>query len=70
MKYIRTWSSFNAWQEVNPTAKSREMGGAGDVVDEMFDRMRSVEPDWQGNGWKEIEIEVEWPTGLLLARKR
>lgn len=70
MNYIRTWSSFNAWQQVHPTAQSREAGGRGDVVDEMFDRMRSAEPDWQSNGWEEIEIEIEWPTGLLLAKKR
>lgn len=70
MKYVRTWSSFNAWQEKHPDAQSKESGGPGDIVDEMFDWMRSVEPDWQSDGWEETEVEVEWPMGVLLARKR
>ncbi|KAL8867181.1 MAG: hypothetical protein Q9174_005826 [Haloplaca sp. 1 TL-2023] len=70
MNYVRTWSSFHAWQEAHPGSQSREHGGQGDVIDQMFDQMRSVEPTWQILDWKEKEVEVEWPTGLLLARRR
>lgn len=70
MNYIRTWSSFHAWQEDHPEAQRRVDGGGGDVVDKMFDQMRSAEPDWQGDGWEETEVEIEWPTALLLTRKR
>lgn len=68
MDYIRTWSSYSAWQDKLQT-KKRSDGGEGDVVDEMFDNMRSAEPDWQEDEvW--MEIEIEWGTGLLLARRR
>lgn len=70
MNYIRTWSSYHAWQEAHPVVRSRQEGGAGDVIDEMFDEMRLVEPSWQGKGWEEKEVEIEWGTGLLLGRKR
>ena len=67
MDYMRTWSSFHAWQEAHPAF---ERDGRGDVIDDMFEEMRSAEPSWQIDGWKEKEVEIEWPTGLLLARKR
>ncbi|KAL8707882.1 MAG: hypothetical protein Q9220_007166 [cf. Caloplaca sp. 1 TL-2023] len=70
MDYIRTWSAFHAWQEAHPTAKMRKQGGQGDVVDEMFDAILEAEKGWQGDGWEEREIEIEWGTGLLLARRR
>ena len=70
MKYIRTWSSYSAWQD-KFQAKKRSDGGIGDVVDEMFDKMRSVELDWQRDEeWIEKEVEIEWGSGLLLARRR
>ncbi|KAL8691379.1 MAG: hypothetical protein Q9224_004190, partial [Gallowayella concinna] len=62
MNYIRTWSSFHAWQEAHPEAQRRVDGGGGDVVDEIFNEMRSAEPHWQGDDWEEMEVEVEWPT--------
>lgn len=68
MSYIRTWSAFSAlydkYQRTN-----RDDGGEGDVVDEMFDEMRSAEPDWKDEGWKQKEVEIEWGSALLLARK-
>ncbi|KAL8828146.1 MAG: hypothetical protein Q9170_006729 [Blastenia crenularia] len=70
MNYIRTWSSFHAWQEAHPAAQSRQEGGNGDVVDEMFDEMKTLEGGWQVDNWEEHEVEIEWGTGLLLARKR
>ena len=70
MNYIRTWSSYSAWQD-NFQIKKRVDGGEGDVVDEMFDKMRSAETDWQKDeAWMEKEVEIEWGSGLLLARRR
>lgn len=68
MSYIRTWSSFHAWQEKHPDQKKREEGGNGDVVDIMFDEMRSAETDW-GQG-EDREVEIEWGSGLLLGRRK
>ncbi len=69
MDYIRTWSSYNAWQERYPDAKKRRDGGKGDVIDEMFEEMVSKETEWkQSERWEEKEVDIEWGTGLLLAR--
>lgn len=71
MEYIRTWSSFHAWQEKHPGLKKRLEGGKGDVVDDLFDAMVAVEPDWQqSEKWQEKEVIIEWGSGLVLARKR
>ena len=66
MNYIRTWSAFHAWQEKHPDQKKREEGGGGDVVDVMFDEMKSIEPDWD----EAREVEIEWGSGLLLGRRK
>ena len=66
MNYIRTWSAFHAWQENHPNQKKREEGGSGDVIDTMFDEMRSIEKDWD----EQKEVEIEWGSGLLLGRRR
>lgn len=71
MDYIRTWSSFHAWQEKHPEMMRRQEGGKGDVVDEMFDEMISKEADWrQYEPWEDKEVEIEWGSGLVLARKK
>ncbi|KAL8953593.1 MAG: hypothetical protein Q9222_000588 [Ikaeria aurantiellina] len=70
MDYIRTWSSYHAWQEAHPTAKMRKQGGQGDVIDDMFDAILAAEKPWHVNDWEEKEVEIEWGTGLLLARRR
>ncbi|KAI9879137.1 MAG: hypothetical protein M1830_009396 [Pleopsidium flavum] len=71
MSYIRTWSSFHGWQEKYRQIKRREEGGEGDVVDEMFDEMVNAEEDWRKEeDWREKEVEIEWGSGLLLARRR
>lgn len=70
MNYIRTFSAFHAWQEAHPDVRQRNEGGEGDVVDIMFDEMISAEPEWQKHvPWEEIEVDVEWGSGLILARK-
>ena len=71
MNYIRTFSSFGGWQEKYPQLKKREDGGSGDVIDEMFDEMIESEPDWaKCSDWKGKEVNVEWGSGLVLARKK
>ena len=71
MSYIRTWSAYGAWQEKYPHFGRREDGGSGDVIDEMFDEMVESEPDWAtSSDWKGKEVNVEWGSGLLLARKK
>ena len=60
MSYIRTWSSYHAWQERFPDRKGRDKGGDGDVVDDMFDEMREAESDWQIEQWMDKEVDIEW----------
>ncbi|KAF2091993.1 S-adenosyl-L-methionine-dependent methyltransferase [Saccharata proteae CBS 121410] len=64
-EYVRTWSAYHAWQEQHPDQKKKSAGGSGDVVDRMMDEMRAAE------GWEdeEVEVEMEWGTGLLMARR-
>lgn len=71
MNYIRTFSAFGGWQEKYPHLRRREDGGSGDVVDEMFDEMIESEPDWATcSDWKGKEVNIEWGSGLVLARKK
>lgn len=69
--YARTFSSFHNWAAANPERKSRKQGGEGDIVDEMFDKMLEAESGWrkQGENWREFEVENEWGSVILLARK-
>lgn len=72
-RYVRTWSAVSKWQEAWPERKSRAEGGEGDVVDEMFEGIVDAEEGWLGEaeaGWREVEVEVEWGSGLVLARRR
>jgi len=70
--YARTFSSFHNWQAANPERKSKADGGEGDIIDEMFGKMLDAEPDWKAKGenWKDFEVENEWGSVILLARKR
>lgn len=70
--YVRTFSAYWNWIAEHPGEKSRAEGGVGDVVDEMFDEMREVEPEWKkkGEGWRDIEVDNEWGSVILLARRR
>ena len=71
MEYIRTSSSFHGWQEVHPDRKSKSSGGNGDCIDDLFEEIAEVEDDWKNDqNWLEKEINVEWGTGLVLARKK
>jgi len=63
--YAKTWSSYHGWRQAFPDRKSRDVGGDGDILDEMFDELKEV------TGWNEThEFDVEWKSGILLARKR
>lgn len=70
--FVRTYSSYHSWQLAHPGQQSRATGGDGDVVDVMFDKMLEAEPKWQKRGanWRDIEVETEWGTIILLARKK
>jgi len=63
--YGRTWSSYHGWQNAFPERKSRESGGEGDILDEMCDALK-METGWDDD----TEFEVEWNSGVLLARKK
>ncbi|MCJ1401843.1 hypothetical protein MMC11_005060 [Xylographa trunciseda] len=71
MNYIRTWSSYHGWQEQHPESQKREAGGKGDIVDQMFDEMLKIEPEWRDDeNWKDREVDIEWGSGLILARRK
>ena len=70
MDYIRTWSAAHKWQEAHPEHKTRAKGGKGDVVDEMFDKMRDAEDEWaKDENWMEKVVDLEWGTGIVMARR-
>lgn len=70
--YVRTASSFHAWQLAHPEKKALAGGGDGDIVDEMFEAIVDATPQWgqHPDGWREKEVDVEWGTFILLARLR
>ena len=70
MEYIRTWSAAHKWQEAHQECTKRAEGGKGDVVDEMFNQMKDAEKEWKEDvNWLERDVDLEWGTGLLIARK-
>lgn len=75
-EFVRTWSAFHGWQQRWPERKRRDESGngEGDVVDELMDNIREKEPELRGEGvkggWKEVVVDLEWGTGLVLARRR
>ncbi|KAF7451226.1 hypothetical protein A1F99_030030 [Pyrenophora tritici-repentis] len=70
-EYIRTWSSVHSWQLEHPDRVRIRDGGKGDVVDEMMETMVASDPSLQVNGanWQELDIDVEWGSYILLARR-
>jgi SAM-dependent methyltransferase len=70
--YARTFSSYHNWMAEHPQQKARKDGGEGDIVDEMFEKMLEVEPEWkkQGENWRDFPVENEWGSVILLARKK
>jgi trans-aconitate 3-methyltransferase len=71
MDYVRTWSSYHGWQETHRDRKAKNSGGDGDVVDDLFEEIKEAEPEWKAEeDWQAKEVDVEWGTGLVLARKK
>ncbi|OBT75435.1 hypothetical protein VF21_05709 [Pseudogymnoascus sp. 05NY08] len=70
--YTRTFSAFINWADANPDRKARQDGGEGDVVDDLFDAMIAAEPKWKeaGENWRDVEVEMEWGSVMLMARKK
>jgi ubiquinone/menaquinone biosynthesis C-methylase UbiE len=66
-EYIRTWSSYHSWREAHPSAEGRSRGGSGDVVDQLFDEIASIDSKF---GSEETSVDIEWGSVLLLARKQ
>ncbi|EOD47290.1 putative ubie coq5 protein [Neofusicoccum parvum UCRNP2] len=65
-EYFRTWSAWHGWHEAHPDIKPRKDGGTGDVMDRMFDEISAAE-GWQSD---DLEVELEWGTGLVIARRK
>jgi len=65
MDYLRTFSSFHEWEKKNPDKTARATGGDGDLIDWMYDDMKKAE------GWtdEDMLLDMEWGSGLLMARK-
>jgi SAM-dependent methyltransferase len=66
MEYFRTFSSVHNWQEKNGNPKARKDGGDGDAIDHLYDEIREAE------GWKndDMELEIEWGSAIVMARKK
>jgi hypothetical protein len=64
--YGRTFSAYHNWK----AAKENE--GKPDIVDEMFGRMLEEEESWgkRGERWRELEVENEWGSIILTARRK
>ncbi|EFX05823.1 trans-aconitate methyltransferase 1 [Grosmannia clavigera kw1407] len=71
-QYVRTLSAYRGWADRHPQRKQRADGGSGDFVDVMMDRAVAAEPAWTaaGESWPDLEVEVEWGSVILLARRR
>jgi SAM-dependent methyltransferase len=70
--YARTSSSYHNWMAAHKEQKAKKDGGQGDIIDEMFEKMLEVEPEWkaQGERWRDFEVYTEWGSAILLARKK
>lgn len=70
--YARTFSAFYGWKAAHPEKKSKAEGGQGDLIDEMLEKMLEAEPEWNtyGSEWRDIEVESEWGSVILLARRK
>ncbi|KAI0970688.1 S-adenosyl-L-methionine-dependent methyltransferase [Xylaria arbuscula] len=70
--YSRTYSCYSSWKDAHPDAKSRAEGGAGDVVDVMWDEMVDSVPEWKATGeqWRDVEVINDWGTYLIMAKRK
>ncbi|KAL9088199.1 MAG: hypothetical protein Q9165_006326 [Trypethelium subeluteriae] len=65
IEYVRTWSSYHAWREAHPEQRPVKDGGTGDVLDRMYEEMKEAER-WESEN---LEVDIEWGTALVMARK-
>ena len=70
--YIRTFSAYYRWLEAHPGSVSKAKGGQGDVVDEVMQALLEAEPKWKAKGdkWRDVSVETEWGSVVLLARRK
>lgn len=70
--YARTFSCFHNWAAGHTEHRARKDGGKGDIIDWMMDDMLEAEPEWgnQGESWRDFEVEIEWGSYILLARRK
>ncbi|KAH7031550.1 methyltransferase-like protein [Microdochium trichocladiopsis] len=70
--YTRTFSCFTGWAEAYADRKARKDGGEGDIIDVMWDEMVASVPEWKamGDRWREAEVESDWGTYIIMARRR
>lgn len=62
--YVRTFSAYHNWKAENGEKK--------DIVDEMFEEMVEREPEWKraGEAWRDVEVENEWGSVILMVRRK
>jgi trans-aconitate 3-methyltransferase len=65
--YMRTFSNFHEWQKAHPEQKAVAVGGPGDAIDEMFEEAASKDAEF---GIESEMINLEWGSGLVMARRR
>jgi len=70
--YLRTFSAYHSWMSAHEGVKALKDGGEGDIADELFKKMLEAEPDWRakGDAWRDIEVENEWGSVILLAKRK
>lgn len=68
--YARTWSAVHAWKKTHPERVARGDAGSGDLVDEWFDELRRVVPEWDVAAWKDVVVDVELGHGVVCARRK
>ncbi|KUJ10487.1 putative Trans-aconitate 3-methyltransferase [Mollisia scopiformis] len=63
-RYLRTFSAYHDWKAEN--------GAERDILDRMFEEMVEGEPEWKAAGekWRDVEVENEWGSVILMARKK
>lgn len=76
-EYTRTWSTYHHWQNKWPERMRRGEdgnGSRGDVIDDMMEEIVQGEPRLrkaaETMNWRDIEVDVEWESAIILARRR
>ncbi|KAE8148891.1 S-adenosyl-L-methionine-dependent methyltransferase [Aspergillus avenaceus] len=72
---VRTWSPVHEWRKAHPDVLSVKEGGAGDIVDSVMQEIVEADEDWRnftafGGNWREIKIDLEMRSILLMARRK